>query len=361
MTPRSRRCPFDQTGTTALLALLAACAPSAESPGASMPRLVRRILLSVDGSAAPRGRIDHLDFDPATRRLFVACVEADMLAVVELEGATPVRLLGGLRGPQGVAVVPGSKDHAARVFIACGGDGKVHAFDATSLLELGSVFAGEDADNVRFDARSRRLHVGCGSEQGGAIVAIDPDALTVTGRTLLPAHAEGFQLDPDSSRMFINVPGAKEAAGNGSVLVADRDRFTITATWPLERGSRNFPLAWLPRQQLVFTACRQPPVLIALDADDGRELGRAPCTGDCDDVFFDPANGTVLAVGGGVEQGGLDVFTFSIDGGVRPLGTLPLPPRARTGLLVPERRALYVAVPALHEGELAAILEFAVD
>jgi hypothetical protein len=176
--------------------LLTGCAPSVESRGASMPRLARRIVLTEDGTATPRGRIDHLAFDPATRRLFVACVEAGALAVVELEGATPVRLLGGLPGPQGVAVVPGSKGPSTRVFVACSGDGKVHAFDTASLLEMGSVFAGAEADNVRFDARSRRLLVGCRSEQGGAIVAIDPDTLAVTGRTLLPAHAAGFPARP---------------------------------------------------------------------------------------------------------------------------------------------------------------------
>jgi hypothetical protein len=247
------------------------------------------------------------------------------------------------------------------VFVACGGDGKVHVFDATSLARLAAVPVGEDADNVRWDERTRRIHVGCGTGERGAIVAIDADTLAVASRTPLPAHAEGFQLDPDSSRMFVNVPGGKDAGDPGLVLVADRERGTVAATWRLQRAARNFPLAWLPSWHLVLTACRQPPVLLALDGADGREVARVPCTADCDDVFFDAASGTVLAIAGGTgEGGGLDAFALQSDG-LRLLATLPLPPHARTGLLVPERRALYVAVPAQSEHGLPAILEFLID
>ncbi|MEZ5987688.1 MAG: hypothetical protein R3F30_00890 [Planctomycetota bacterium] len=352
-----------------LLALVGSCSPSGDrgpggepAAGASLPRLVRTI--PMPGLRAAHGgfaRLDHLGHDPATGRMFVAAVGCDGLAVVDLAAGRHLRTLGDLAGPQGVAVVPG-RDGPARVFVACSGDGMVHAFDARSLERLGSVLAGEDADNIRWDPRTRRLYVGCGGAAGGSITALDPDTVTVVGRTPLPAHAESFQLDADGPRMFVNVPGAKLATADGAVLLADREAGAVEATWDLHDATRNFPMAWVPEQRVVLTCCRGPEVLLALDADSGAELARIPSMSS-DDLFFDAPTGRVLVIGSGRGQAGagLQVVAMPSRGQLGEVGIVPLPAGTRTGLLVPGLHRLFVAVPRQADGTEAELREYRLD
>lgn len=331
------------------------------------PSLVRSFPLgSASGGGGDdevRGRIDHLAFDPATRRLFVACVENGSLEVLDVDHGRRVGSVTSLREPQGVVIVP-RDDGAARVFVACGGDGSVRAFDVATLREVGRVVVGEDADNVRWCARTRRVLVGSGTASGGAIVAVDPERFDVVRRTSLPAHAEGFQLDGASARTFVNVPGGKLADADGTIVVADRERGAVAATWPLRGAARNFPLVHVPSHRLVLVGCREPAVLIALDSENGRELARAPCVADADDVFFDAATDRVFVVGGGdgagPNSGALDVFHVTRNAPLQRLASVPLPAGSRTGLFVADRRVLFVASPA-QSWAPARILEFTID
>lgn len=341
----------DPTMTRSLL--LAAIAPALAvlllSPGCTAPAAagpqLRRSLPLPDVA----GRIDHLAFDAASERLFVACLGAGCVQVLDLRQGRSAGRIDGLAEPQGIAV-GGSP---ARVYVACGGDGSVRAFDAATLQPLGSVAAGGDADNVRWDADARRLWVGC----DGSLAVLGTEPLAAQGRIALPGHAEGFQLEPHGGRVFVNVPGG---GSGGAVLVADRERAAVTATWPL-RAAGNFPMALVPGQQLVLSICRRPAVLLALDAQSGEELARVPCSADGDDLFVDAARGNVLVIGGGSGgDDGLDVIAMPRRGELRPLARVPLPAGARTGLFVPERRTLFVAAPRAGDRE-AQILEFAVD
>src|SRR5215212_12027045 len=52
------------------------------------------------------GRIDHLAFDAARQRLFVAALGNDTVEVVDTAQGTHVRSLSGFHEPQGIALVP---------------------------------------------------------------------------------------------------------------------------------------------------------------------------------------------------------------------------------------------------------------
>src|SRR5690242_13912777 len=49
------------------------------------------------------GRIDHLAFDPATKRLFVAALGNNSVEVIDLNVGALVASLPGFREPQGIA------------------------------------------------------------------------------------------------------------------------------------------------------------------------------------------------------------------------------------------------------------------
>src|SRR5438128_11841130 len=84
----------------AVAALLLIPAASAQEPLA----LVRSIEL-------PRveGRIDHLAFDAAGQRLFVAALGNNTVEVLDVKAGTHLKSLPGFREPQGIAVVPDAR------------------------------------------------------------------------------------------------------------------------------------------------------------------------------------------------------------------------------------------------------------
>ena len=365
-------------GFCIVLAVLGGCAgerhtalkqPATMASG-RLPRLSRTILLpGVTGPVERNGiagRLDHLAYDRATDRLFLAAFSKGSLEVIDLKQGRLIKTISGIAEAQGVAVVPGAK----RVFVTSGGDGCVYVYDTETLEEKGSAFVIEDADNVRFDARSGRVLVGGGSKTQGAVVTLDAQTLTKLGATPVPSHAESFQCDPSSPRMFVNVPGDKFSDKNGTVVVTDRDKGTTLATWELPGAARNFPMALDTSHGRVFIVCRKPAQVMTLDIATGAVLGTIPCVPDCDDVFFDAQTNLLMVIGGGRrvsdragapitqdQAGALNVFTMNTSGQFTETASLTLPPHARTGLFVPDRRAVYVAVP-VQDGDDARIYEY---
>ena len=177
------------------------------------------------------GRIDHMAIDLGRQRLFVAELGNGTLDVIDLVQGKAVRRIGGLKEPQGVAYAPG----ADVVAVANGGDGTVRLFRGADLVPAGKAEFGEDADNLRFDARTGLLVVGYGS---GGLAMIDPATASLIGRIPLPAHPEGFQLDPANHRAFINVPDARQ------ITIVDLAASRQTATWRLPNFRANFPMAF---------------------------------------------------------------------------------------------------------------------
>ena len=136
----------------------------------------------------------------------------------------------------------------------------------------------DDADNLRFDAKAKRIYVGYGD---GALGMIDPVTMRLMSSIPLKNHPESFQLEDDGPRIFVNVPDAKQIA------VVDRAAGKVVATWPLEDVRANFPMALDEKQHRLFVGCRQPARLLAFDTQSGKRVAETPISGDVDDLFLD--------------------------------------------------------------------------
>src|SRR3984893_15686880 len=115
-----------------------------------------------------QGRIDHLSIDLKGQRLFVAALGNNSLEIVHLKENKLIHTINGLAEPQGIAYIPSSN----RLFVANGKDGSVRAFDAGSWKMLKSISYGDDADNLRHDAKGEHIWVGYG---GGALGEFDQE------------------------------------------------------------------------------------------------------------------------------------------------------------------------------------------
>lgn len=287
------------------------------------------------------GRIDHMTIDLQRKRLLVAELGNGTVDAVDLSNGTAIHRIDGLREPQGVGYAPRSDVIA----VANAGDGAVRLFHGQDFAPLGAVHLGEDADNIRLDPAGN-LVVGYGN---GALAIIDPGSRTVVRRMKLPAHPEGFQLDPATRRAFVNLPDARQIA------VVDLATGAQVATWPAHDLRANFPMA-RSDTGAILTVFRSPPRLVVFDQNTGaRQASMQTCT-DADDVFFDARRARIYISCG---EGTVDIIQQDASG-YRPLGQVKTASGARTSLFVPELDRLFVAARAgfFGFGSDAAILVF---
>ena len=289
-----------------------------------------------------RGRIDHLGVDVDGERLFVAALGNDTVEVVDLRSGRRTIRLEHLREPQGVGYVADTK----QLFVANGGSGRVDVFAGPELAAAAHVERLEDADNVRYDGDGNRIFVG----YGRAMAVIDAASSKLLRRIELAGHPESFQLESSGPRIFINVPTA------GQIAVVDRRDGSAIATWSLGDMKANFPMALDEPDRRLFVATRRPAALLVYDIDNGRRIASLPIGGDADDLFFDAEHKRIYAICG---QGVVDVVQQRDPDRYETAVRLTTMPGARTGLFVPSRKTLYVAVPA-HAASPAEIRAYAV-
>lgn len=282
------------------------------------------------------GRIDHLAFDSATQRLYVAALGNNTVEVLDVKAGLHLRSLAGFREPQGIAVAADGRS----VGVANGQGEGLQLLSADDYRPGTMVRLGGDADNVRYDAAARRLYVGYG---GGALAVIDPAAGTLLGQVKLAGHPESFQLERDGSRVFVNIPNAEQIA------VVDRASMTLRTTWPLTTARANYPMSLDEAHHRLFIGCRRPARALVLDTTSGKESASFEIVGDTDDLFYDGARQRVYVSGG---DGFIDVVEDQGGNRFTRIGHVATAAGARTSLFVAEQGRLYLAVP--HRGNQRA-------
>jgi DNA-binding beta-propeller fold protein YncE len=282
------------------------------------------------------GRIDHMAIDLARQRLFIAELGNNTVGVVDLNSRNVIRTLDGLKEPQGLAYLPSTDT----LYIANGGDGSVRLFRGPDYKTSGQIDLGDDADNIRLDIPGNRIVVGYGS---GGLALIDVASSRKVADIPLSVHPEGFQLDPGSNRIFVNLPKAQ------AIAVVDGQSGKQIVTWPTKVPGGNFPMALEQTARHVLVAFRDPAKLGAFSMDDGSLIASPDICGDADDLFVDAKRRRVYISCG---EGFLDVLDPA-QGAYRRVARIATVSGARTSLFVPEMDRLMLAVRASDAGPAA--------
>jgi YVTN family beta-propeller protein len=282
------------------------------------------------------GRSDHMAYDIARNRLFVAELGNNSVGVIDINGRKVLRRISGLKEPQGVAYLA-SRD---LLYVANGGDGVVRIYRGSDFSPAAMIPLGSDADNIRLDLAANRLIVGYGK---GALAIIDPTGGAKVADIPLKAHPESFQLDPGSDRIFVNLPETR------SIAVVNKAPGRELANWQQAHGG-NFAMALDNEKQRVFVVFRDPAKFVALAKDTGAVVAETDVCGDVDDLFLDAKRQRVYISCG---QGFIDVLDAR-DAAFPRLARIPTVTGARTSLFVADADRLFLAVRA-QAGQAPAI------
>ena len=292
-----------------------------------------------------KGRIDHFGVDIKGQRLFVAAVENHTLEVIDLKSGRRVHTVTDLAEPQGVFYDASTK----RLFVACALDGVTKVFDGTTFQVLATVKFPDDADNIRYDPRSKSVIVGyAGAKQlrkrkqgTGGLGFIDSNG-EKTGEIVVDAHPESFQLEKQGTRLFVNVPDKKE------IEVIDIVKRAILARWPVSKEN-NFPMALDEVHHRLFVGCWNPPRLVVFNTETGKSVASEEIAGSSDDLFYDSQRSRIYVL---TNRGFLEVFQQKDSDHYDRVARYPTPAHTQTGLFVPEWGKLFAAVP--RHGEQSA-------
>lgn len=311
-----------------VIVLLCACGAMADEPQAL--HLIKTIPMP-----GVEGRIDHMSIDVDRQRVFVAALGNNSVEVIDSAGGTVATSIGHIREPQGVVYIPESQ----KLAVASGGDGNMRIYDHALKL-IGTVDGLDDADNVRYDPKSKLLYVGYGS---GALAVIDPEKAVKVADIKLDGHPESFRLETAGSRIFVNVPHA------GEIEVVDRSKREVVVKWPLKAAQANFPMILNEDNHRLFIGCREPAKVLVLDSQTGHSVAEVDCVGDADDLFYDADQKRIYVSGG---AGSITVIESTDADHYQLAEHIPTASGARTSFFSPQRGELYVAVP--HRGSQQA-------
>src|ERR1700739_1620903 len=146
-----------------------------------------------------KGRFDH--FASGKGKVFLSGLGNNSVEVIDLFQGTLVHTITGLPTPQGVAFSP----EANKLFVASE-KGKVYIYDGDSFKLITALDFEGGADNLRYDAATKRVYVACGDdEKNSATAAVD----AMTNKRLdevykLGAEPESFQLEKSGPNIYVN-------------------------------------------------------------------------------------------------------------------------------------------------------------
>jgi DNA-binding beta-propeller fold protein YncE len=279
------------------------------------------------------GRIDHLSADTSKRWVFVSALGSDTVEVVDGFAGRVIQTLTGLNRPQGVVWAP----EVGKLYVANAGNGKLCVFTAPGFTLSQSIDFGENADNLRYDAKTKRVYVAYGEDEHSGIGVVD----AVTDERLEDAaklgdHPESFQLEQNGNRIFANM------ASSAQIAVVDRTSHRI-GYWPLPGLKANFPMALDEADHRLFVGTRTPPRFVALDTTTGKIVSTLPSAADMDDVWYDTSRKRIYLSGA---EGVISVVQQLAPDHYREASRVPSAVGARTSFWYPQRNRFYLAVPA---------------
>lgn len=298
--------------------------------------------VTVDGA---KGGFDH--FTSGGGRFFVS--ERDNAIFVFSGG--PDRTITGVPAPQGLAFSP----EANKLFVGSA-KGKLYIYDGTSLNLITTIDFPGGADNLRYDAATKRVYVGCGNdEKTGAIMMVDAMAnQRLDEEYKVGEEPESFQLEKSGPNIYVNVPDLKQ------IVVINRITKGITR-WPLNGIALNFPMALDEADHRLFVGTRSPSRLAVFDTNSGRMVAVLPSVVESDDVYYDADRKRIYMPGG---EGFIFVFQMTDPNHYRLLAKVPTALGARTagffGASSKGQSRLYLAVPA-HGSQSAEIRVYTVQ
>jgi DNA-binding beta-propeller fold protein YncE len=324
-------------------------APSAlAAPGPEPLRLLSRTDLP-----GYQGDFDHFAVDVRGGRLFLAGEDKGTLEVFDLRTGKHLKTVEGLEEPHAIHYMP----RTDRLLVTNSGQGMTKVLDGKTYRVLHPVPLTPGADVLGYDASTRHAWIVTGGKNAtpkmkeSVVSKIDPETCARLGDVKFDTDfVEAIVAEQRGNRVFVNVTGRHEVA------VLDKRSQALLATWRIQEGEHNSAMAFDEDSKRLFVITRKPFGLVVLDTDTGRSVARFDAPQRTNELVFDKANRRLYATGDDY----IAVFQQHDPDRYAEIARVPSAKGAKTAILVPETKTLYVAVAGKGDTK-AGLLKYAVD
>ena len=297
------------------------------------------------------------DFDPFAadydhNRLLLAAEDHGTVEVFDLNTSAHLRTVDGFENPHSILARKG----ASTMFITDSGKPMSTIRDADTLVKKKAVVLTPGADTAKYDASSNVLYVVTGGKdvdmKTANLEAVNPDSGTKLGMvTFSDNHVEAMAFVDSDPRLFINLTQTNKLA------VVNRKDLKVLAVWPVPPAKQNAMVAFDPVQHRLYVVCRDPGMVVVMNSDTGAVVGTQPAPLRSDEVQYD-ANSHRLYVPGG--EGYMGIYDTGDPDHLKLLEKVTTAPGAKTGLLLPTRHRLFLAVSPGESKSMAKVLTYEV-
>ena len=227
-----------------------------------------------------REYFDYITVDSSARRVYVS--HGTEIKVLNADTGNLIGNITGLKQDHGVAIA----SEFGRGFITDGAQGEVIFFDLKTFKITGEAKADNDADSVLYDPASKRVFAQNGDPNSSTV--IDAKSGAVVG-TIKLGGAPEFAVADGKGTVYVNLEDKNE------VVAIDSDTLTIKSRWPVAPAGRPTALAIDIKHQRLFSAGRNPQMLVVMDASNGKVIQTFPISGGVDAAAYEPDTGMVFA------------------------------------------------------------------
>jgi len=226
-----------------------------------------------------REYFDYITVDSSARRVYLS--HGTEIKVIDADNGRLIGNITGLKQDHGVAIA----SEFGRGFITDGAQGKVIIFDLKTLKVVGEAKADNDADSVVYDPASKRVFAMNGDPNSSTV--IDAKSGAVVGTIKLGGGPE-FAVADGKGTVYVNMEDKNE------IVAINSRALTIKSRWPVAPAGRPTALAMDIKHRRLFSAGRNPQMLVAMDADSGKVIQSFPISAGVDAAAYEPETGMIF-------------------------------------------------------------------
>src|SRR5579862_9618694 len=243
--------------------------------------------------AAPDSTTEYFDYitvDPAARRVYLS--RGTAVEVMDADTGALIGYISGFKRQHGVALAP----EFNRGFISDGTLAQVTIFDLKTLKVLGEAKAEPDTDCIVYDPASKRVFTMNGDSHSSTV--IDAKSGEVI-KTIDLVGAPEFAVTDGKGMIYANL------ANKNQVAAIDARTLEIKSNWPTAPSGGSTALAIDREHRRLFSAGRNPAILVVMDADSGKVIQSFPISAVTDAAAYDPESKQVFV---STREGNIHIF-----------------------------------------------------
>ena len=276
-------------GSALLLAVLLVGGLSAARPADSGYHLLKTYMFG----AAPGSTSEYYDYitvDPASRRVYLS--RGSAVEVMDADSGALVGYVSGFKRQHGVAIAA----DLGRGFISDGTAAQVTIFDLKTLKTIGEAKSDPDTDCIVYDPATKRVFTMNGDSHNTTVI----DAKTgMVIKTVDLIGSPEFAVADGKGMIYANL------ANKSQVAAIDARTLEVKARWPAAPSGNSTALAMDREHRRLFSAGRNPQMLVILDADNGKVIQSFPISGGTDAAAYDPESKLIFV---STRDGNIHVF-----------------------------------------------------